>query len=266
MRMLFANYLKMKQIKSHLANGMRIKLDTIMLLVQSIKIAMTSPLILLYIFLSIVVTIFIFVALFAITFWRMEVYLEQFIEYLSLTYSWSATIIWTFRTIFIISFIFIMYFSFSILGLIILLPFLDLISEKTELLINGCSDCDCSFFKGLFESFKSISIITLKKILILIITLPLLFIPIIGFIIFFIINSLNTTYEFLDIPMARRGWSYKDKKKFLENNTTKYERFIFGATVRILMLIPFVNLIMYPIYTIAGTIFFLKIQEKNKEL
>ncbi len=252
---------KIKNINKLLKDITKQELSLLSLFFKSYTLIIRNPILIIYIVMSILLTGIFFIGVFILAYYGHEYLLDMINNWLG-NNNWVSTLQWFLRIILTISFIFIAYFTFSSIGLLISIPMLDLISEKVEIILTG-KTTNASFLKGLIESVKSAVFLTIKKIFILIITLPLLFIPILGHIVFFIINSWSATYEFVDIPMARRGWGYKRKKDFLNKNCSKRERLIFGLIIYSLLLVPLLNLLVYPVGAVAGTMYFLKLSMMN---
>ena len=233
------------------------KISIIDIFLETIKLIIKHPSLIIWSLFSALITGVLFVLLIATAFYFNEylmILLEEMIDS-----SWVSILQWIIRIVLVIIIPVITYFAFTTVGILISIPILDIISEKTEKIITGENSVDFSFFKIVLAGLKSSVLFTIKKIFILIISLPLLLIPFLGWIIFFLINSNFATFEFLDITMARKGWEYKYKKAFIKKNISFSERILFGAVIYGLLLIPFLNLFVYPIATIAGTIYFLRI-------
>jgi len=151
---------------------------------------------------------------------------------------------------------FFIYFFFVAIASIVSIPFMDLLSSEIELkLVN--SQESATFWVSLRRGISSTLIVMFRMLFIMVISLPLLFIPFAGTILYFLINAWYMAYGYLDYPMGRRGWSFKDKQQFMK--THKKEQLILGCFIYGMSLIPLLNLFIIPWATAASTLLFIKI-------
>lgn len=155
------------------------------------------------------------------------------------------------------------FYLFPAVAGIIGLPFYDLLSEEVESAITGTTE-DAPFFPGLIQGLKSSLLFLGLRLMVLILGLPLFFIPFLGSILLFLINAGFLRFDFLDVPMARRGWTFQQKWRLLKSQ--RKSQWTFGITTALLLSIPLLNLFIPPLSVIAGTLLFINlIQADSKQ-
>ncbi|MGL4854565.1 MAG: EI24 domain-containing protein, partial [Lentisphaeria bacterium] len=115
-----------------------------------------------------------------------------------------------------LGFIIIFYFLFMSVLNLVSMPFMDFLSASIEREVSG-KNSEAPLWDSVKHGIISSFLIMLRQMLIMTIALPLIFIPVVGSIIYFIINSWYLAYAYLDLPMARRAWNFKEKGKFLKD-------------------------------------------------
>ena len=158
---------------------------------------------------------------------------------------------------------FFIYFFFVALANIVSIPFMDLLSSEVELNVANCSET-APFWVSLRRGVLSTFIVMLRMLFIMFISLPLLFVPLVGTVLYFLINAWYMAYGYLDYPMGRKGWSFKDKKKFMKKH--KKEQLILGCFIYAMSLIPLLNLFIIPWATAASTLLFIKVDIHHQVL
>jgi CysZ protein len=89
-------------------------------------------------------------------------------------------------------------------------------------------------------------------------------IPVVGSILYFLINAWYFAYGYLDYPMGRKGWSFKEKKQFMRFH--KREQLVLGSFVYAFSLIPLLNLFVIPLATAAATLLFIRIEKQHHSI
>ncbi len=163
-------------------------------------------------------------------------------------------------TSFLAYIIFTMLFFYLIVDLISI-PFMDAMSMKIEHLMTKEKE-EAGFWLGVKEGIKSSTVSILRMLIIMIVCLPLLLIPVIGTLIYFLINAWYMGFGFIDFSMGRRGWSWNEKKTFLKG--TSQSRLLFGSVCYLLTTIPFINFFAIPLSVAAGTVLFLRIKNSQQ--
>jgi len=156
-------------------------------------------------------------------------------------------------------------FLFSLLATAIAAPFNELISEKTESLVRGIfQDTPFSVTGLLRDSARGIghSLAILGTYIgVLVVSLPLLLIPVVGHMLFAAIGTLLSSYmfayEFLGCSMDRRRYSFAEKRKFIRTHLRS--SLGFGLGVALTASIPLVNVLLLPAAAAGGTLLFLEL-------
>jgi CysZ protein len=155
-------------------------------------------------------------------------------------------------------------FLFLPVSSIICIPFNDIISAETENLLAGIQNQDSGQGRFLAEvkvGVKEMFKLLFFKLVIFVLALPLLFVPVAGAVLFFLILSLVTAIDFLDIVMARKKFTLAEKLAFIKMNRLSFT--MFSIPFLLLFWIPVIQIFIIPSATIAGTRFFLEAEKKS---
>jgi CysZ protein len=163
----------------------------------------------------------------------------------------------------------LVFFLFSLLATAIAAPFNELISEKTESLVRGIfQDTPFSVTSLLRDSARGIghSLAILGTYIgVLVVSLPLLLIPVVGHVLFAAIGTLLSAYmfayEFLGCSMDRRRYSLAEKRKFIRSHLRS--SLGFGLGIALTASIPFVNVLLLPAAAVGGTLLFLELSRND---
>ncbi|MFN8673591.1 MAG: EI24 domain-containing protein [Candidatus Sericytochromatia bacterium] len=147
-------------------------------------------------------------------------------------------------------------FLFLPVSSIVCIPFNDVISEKTENIILGKS---IKSNNGIIFSIKEALKLLIFKILILILFFPINFIPVIGNIAYLIILSMLISIDFLDIILARKGYSLIEKINFIRKNFSKF--LIYSFQFLLFFWIPIIQVLLIPCSAISATKFFIEAEK-----
>ncbi len=149
------------------------------------------------------------------------------------------------------------YFGFTTIGMVLASPFNDLLSEKIEEMLTKNIGQEKTFnlwlkitLHSLIESLK----IAGKQILFMILALPFLFIPIVGFIPMFVVSAYFTGLGFFDIALARHFIKSEIRKR--EIKKIKWQLFGLGVVMELSLLVPILGLFVFPLGAIAATVMF----------
>lgn len=150
------------------------------------------------------------------------------------------------------------FFTFTGVGLVLASPLNDLLSEKVEAVWCGKTkklDLPWRFaaratFLSVCDSLRNL----FKQLLCSLVCLPLLLIPVIGFIPLFLVGSYFSGFGFLDSAMARNFLRPRHKRLL---SRKKFWRIIgLGASMQALFFIPLVGLLLLPVGVTAGTLLY----------
>lgn len=157
------------------------------------------------------------------------------------------------------------FFSFLPISSLVCIPFNDVISFETEKILLGKSTNVQEV--NLLLEFKSIIAEVFKlllfKVIVLALILPFIFIPVVGQILFIFCLTLITSIDFLDIVMARKKYTFKEKISFIKNNFGAY--ILFSIPFALMFWIPLVQVLLIPAGAIAGTKLFLESDKNSNE-
>lgn len=175
-------------------------------------------------------------------------------------WSWVAAIVDYIKPILYLIFgmalLVFIFFTFSIIANIVAAPFNSLLAEATEKYLTGQSMNDSDNWKKIIKEIIPTILMELGKLMYMLLwSIPflimLLFIPIVGQILWFLFTAWMMSLEYMDYPMGNH------KLKFSEQRTLqKKKRFFslgFGGVTMGASMIPFVNFIIMPTAVIAAT-------------
>ncbi len=155
-------------------------------------------------------------------------------------------------------------FLFLPVSSLICIPFNDIISLEAENIFLGEQNQNSGQGKFLEEvkvGLKEVFKLLFLKLIIIILALPLLFIPVAGWVLFIFIISLITAVDFLDVVMARKKYTLKEKIAFIKMNKMAFT--MFSIPFLLLFWIPVIQIFIIPGATIGGTKFFLETEKKD---
>ena len=148
------------------------------------------------------------------------------------------------------------FFTFSIVANIVAAPFNSLLAEATEKYLTGQAMDDSDSWKKIIKEIIPTILMELGKLVYMLLwSIPflimLLFIPIVGQILWFLFTAWMMSLEYMDYPMGNH------KLKFSEQRALQKKKRLFslgfgGVTMGAAM-IPFVNFIIMPTAVIAAT-------------
>lgn len=224
-----------------------------------------------YVIIPLLINIVLIVALIALLGWQLHVWLDVLVAWMTGSLGWLpgwlswlpevlATILWWIGFVFAIL-VFCYFFTF--LAILVASPFNGLLSSRVELLLIGEEpDTGMSMMgemaDAVFGTIRMLVFSLSRMCLLGIVTLILMFIPVINVIIpalWFIFGAFILAFEYLDAPMGNRGMKFADK---LEHVRSRRMRHIgFGSIVTLATLIPIVNLIIVPAAVAGATCLYL---------
>lgn len=134
-------------------------------------------------------------------------------------------------------------------------PFYEIVSTAIERDLTGKGGADLTLLENLKVMFVELK----KVLLILVISLVLLFVPIIN-VISTLIAAFLIGWDFFDFPAARHGWSLGDRINFV------LKEFWSVLGLGLWLVIPFVQIFMMPLAVAGGTILSLEAMEKRGQV
>lgn len=150
------------------------------------------------------------------------------------------------------------FFTFTGVGMVLASPFNDILSEKVEVVYFGSDNkLDMPFRftiqAGLLSVYDSLFNLV-KQLFCTLLALPLLFVPVIGFVPMFLVNAYFAGFGFLDSAMARNF--LRPPHKSLISRKRFWEIIGFGVAMQVAFTIPFVGLFLLPVGVVSGTLMY----------
>ena len=186
-------------------------------------------------------------------------YMDRILDTSNL-WSWVAAIVDFIKPVLYLIFgmalLVFIFFTFSIMANIVAAPFNSLLAEATERYLTGKSMDDADTWKKIIKEIIPTILMELGKLFYMILwsipfVLMLLFIPVVGQILWFLFTAWMMSLEYMDYPMANH------KLKFSEQRALQKEKRLFslgfGGVTMGASMIPFVNFIVMPTAVIAAT-------------
>lgn len=156
----------------------------------------------------------------------------------------------------------VIFYTFALIGILILSPFNEIISERVEALYTGNKDVNSfelkAFLRDMIRSYKA----ELGRLLIylsgFLLLLLLNLVPVAGTLVYGVLVTIYTLFflcwEFYDYPMERWRFDFALKRKAAFKNILLFVSF--GAGASIFLIIPFLNLMAIPVCVIGATLLF----------
>lgn len=153
------------------------------------------------------------------------------------------------------------YYTFTMVGLIVAAPFNDMLSERVERAICEPKEKQSLPLRVttalMVQSMLDAIGILGRQILWTLLVLPLIFVPLVGFLPLFLVGAHFAGLGYFDTSMARNNLRNRHKAPVLRVH--RWELLGFGVAMQLLFLIPFVGLLMLPVGVTAGTILYTRI-------
>ncbi|MDR0867768.1 MAG: EI24 domain-containing protein [Planctomycetota bacterium] len=155
------------------------------------------------------------------------------------------------------------YFTFAAVGQIVAAPFIDGLSEKCEAHLTGrASVADgVPFARSVWLSVASATRMLARQIFWLLLTLPLLLVPVVGHAAWFLLNSYFTGLGWLDAPLSRHNWTYAEK--IAAGRARKMALTGFGSMALIIFAVPLTAFLLLPLGVAGATILYVEIGERE---
>lgn len=156
------------------------------------------------------------------------------------------------------------YFTFTFFVELLASPFNDILSEKLEVSLTqktfGAVNLRLNG-KAIYWSLCSTFYFLSRQFFWLIATLPLLFIPLIGTMAWFLLNAYFVGVTFFDVAMARNFLTYRHKMAAIRENRAVVIGF--GSALSLLFLMPFIGWLIIPFGVAGGTILYCQLDWHN---
>ncbi|MBI3832463.1 MAG: EI24 domain-containing protein [Planctomycetes bacterium] len=150
------------------------------------------------------------------------------------------------------------YFSFSAVGLVIASPLNDLLSERIELELCGPKERLIlpfnKYLRGMGYSIWDSFTILLRQVFFTALTVPLLLVPVVGFLPFFLVCAYYTGRGYFEVGTARNLLRPKHSRSTLR--ALRWQLLGLGVAIQLLFSIPFMPLFILPLGITAGTLMY----------
>ena len=219
-----------------------------------------------FVLLPLLVNVLVFSGLIYLTFQQFGVWMESLFGWLPSWLSFIEYLLWPLLSLAVLGAIF---FTFTIIGNLIAAPFNGLLAEKVQRL-NGAEDLLDYQLKDwlillprtLGRELRKMGYYLPKAVVLLILSV----IPVINLaspVLWFMFNSWMMSIQYCDYAADNRGISFNDMLEKLRLERTGV--WGFGATVSLVLLIPFINLVIMPAAVVGSTLLWERQIESGKE-
>lgn len=152
------------------------------------------------------------------------------------------------------------YFTFTTVGMVVAAPFHDALSERVEKAMKGSRGSGArgvpafvgSATRGVGFALRTL----LWQLVWIVITLPFLLVPGVGFLPMFAVVAWFSGLGFVDVPLARYDFRLRHRRAFIRRHRAAI--FGLGVVMEILFLVPFLGLLLLPLGVIGGTLLFVE--------
>ncbi|MEH6471392.1 MAG: sulfate transporter CysZ [Halopseudomonas sp.] len=198
--------------------------------------------------------------LFSIAIYLLSQYFSDWVGYwLGMIPDWLGFLEWLLWPLFALIVMIGVYFSFALFANFIAAPFNGLLAERVEQRLRGITVTDDGW-KGLVASIPRTLLRETSKWLYylprLVLLVLLLFVPVIGPILWFLFGAWMMAIQFCDYPMDNNRVKFGEMKRLLKQQ--RLSSLGFGALVSLAMLVPVLNLLIMPAAVIGATLFWVE--------
>jgi CysZ protein len=173
---------------------------------------------------------------------------------------WLQWLDWVLWPLFVLLLLAVVFYGFSLVANLIAAPFNSLLAEKVELMLTGRPIEQGFDLKRLLKESIPTLIDELRKILYAVVLgipfLFLLFIPLVGPVLWFLYTAWILTLQYTDYPMGNHGIALAEMRKRLR--TRRLVSLGFGASTAGMSLVPILNFIVMPAAVAGATALWLR--------
>ncbi len=173
---------------------------------------------------------------------------------------WLQWLDWVLWPLFVLLLLAVVFYGFSLVANLIAAPFNGLLAEKVERLLTGRSLDQGFDLSRLLRELIPTLVDELRKILYaLVLAVPflfLLFVPLVGPILWFLYTAWVLTVQYMDYPMGNNGLRLADMRERLKSR--RLLSLGFGAAAAGMSLIPVLNFIVMPAAVAGATALWLR--------
>ncbi|MBO9496379.1 sulfate transporter CysZ [Thalassotalea sp. G20_0] len=204
-----------------------------------------------FVLIPLVINILVFAGIIYWASGHFSVWMEQLTGWMP---EWLAFLEYLLWPLFFLALAAVMFFTFTIIGNFIAAPFNALLAEKVQQM-EGAELPDLKLSDWLTIVPRSIGR-ELRKLLYFlpraIVLLILSFVPVLGFVLWFLFNGWMMAIQYCDYAADNRGVSFSDMLSRLKPKLST--SWPFGAVVNLAMLIPLINLLIIPAAVVGATL------------
>ena len=211
-------------------------------------------------------------ALYVLVFYLSNKYFGRWIDSLlpqAQVWYW-AILYWFIRVLFFLVLLLAAGFTFVAVANIVASPFNDALSAEVEKIVTGLESGGPFSLAAIVKEIGRTVIEELKKIAFYLAALALILllnlIPVVGQLAYMVCGALLTVIwlglNFLDYPLARHGLRLGDKLNFIRGNF--WPVLGYSLAVAAGVIIPLVNLAVFPSAVAGGTLLYLELEPKNR--
>lgn len=196
--------------------------------------------------------------LFTAGLWLMTHYLEGVVN--SMIPAWLDWLRYVLYPLFAVIALAMFYFGFALLASFISTPFNSMLSEAVEHEVFGTAPAAEFSWRKLLAEFGVVLISELKKLGYvlsrLIPALLLLFVPVVGAVLWFLLSAWMLALNYADYPLGNHGLAFPAQRQRLRE--TRWQTLGFGVAALVLTLLPVVNFIAVPAAVAGATVLYLR--------
>lgn len=163
----------------------------------------------------------------------------------------------------------VVFFTFTAVGNLIAAPFNDVLSEKTEHMLNGTSNTEAFSIVAMFSDVWRTIGDEIRKLSMFVAAMALLlavnFIPVLGAPVFGVCSVLLTLYflvvEYTGFVFSRKRIRFRQQRIFIKNHRS--QALGFGLAVMLTLMLPLIQFLTIPLAVVAATLFCTRNMDKN---
>ncbi|MFP4107182.1 MAG: EI24 domain-containing protein [Phycisphaerae bacterium] len=173
-------------------------------------------------------------------------------------WSWAWWIAWVLA---LVALILIGLFGFTIVGALVMIPFMDPISERSEKIYRrsrpdlpeyGGSAAGEGLLHGSMRGATDAVRLTTWRLLVTLPMLLFLLIPVVGKLVFLLFSAYLNGMDFTDMVLSRKGHTWSEKKVWMKQHRPLVMGL--GVGLALILLVPMTTLLALPVGAVAATL------------
>ncbi|MET4695593.1 sulfate transporter CysZ [Endozoicomonas lisbonensis] len=208
-----------------------------------------------FVLFPLMLNLLVFGGLIYLTFRQFSIWMEDLFGWIPTWLSFLEYLLWPILSMAVLG---VVFFTFTILGNLIAAPFNGLLAEKVQRL-NGADDLPDYELKDWLVLLPRTVCRELRKLVYYLpkalVLLVLSIIPVVNLVspvLWFLFNSWMMSIQYCDYAADNRGVSFNDMLVRLREQRSGV--WGFGATVSLVLLVPFINLVIMPAAVVGSTL------------